>query len=433
MLLNNKPKKRSIFQILSLIMIYFLAVSSIFSPLRALTYYNLLWAFCIVGWFALTALDNPRYVFNLTIYKFAIYFYVIYTVAFAYLTNNGPIGNRFFQLAQLPLFYMAYEKNKLSGWDKDNRILIALSTPFILITCYLTLNAYRINPMISRAVKKQYEIGVEYMKMGIGGYHFIYFLVIAFAILLFFIFNKYRPINRKLKILGIGVLLVFAMNIILSNYSLAFLILIVIVFMRIFFSRINVKTVFFYSLPIAILLFFSNQILLLFLDNLQSLIRGSLNASHILELKYYLSSGYLGNAMYSRYEVFNYSIQSFIHNPIFGTLADPNIIVGVAIYGNHSQIFDTFAFYGLGIGVLQLYIYLTPIKERIVNVNGSYEGLPLLIMLLMIILFTLNNATPSIGFALYFIFPTVYDWIHRENFPSTQVVSKLKMRKYVHK
>jgi uncharacterized membrane protein YkgB len=73
---------------------------------------------------------------------------------------------------------------------------------------------------------------------------------------------------------------------------------------------------------------------------------------------------------------------------------------------------DTFALYGAGIGVLQLYIYLQPFISRLRVARGYISGFPLLMMVIFLVMVTFDNATPSIGFAAFFIFPTAFDWLH---------------------
>lgn len=432
-LFYKRYKSRSSIHIFSMLLIYFLAVSSIFSPLRLMPYYNQLIAGSVLGWFALTLLGSPGYFFRPTLHSFAIYVFIIYTVLFAYLTNNDTIGNRFFELAQIPLFYLAYEKNRYYGQSRDNLLIVALFVPFIFITSFLTLYAYRINPYISRATKKQFSTGVENMKMGIGGYEFVYFLVFLLAVGVFFLLCKHQRFNRKQTIVGLIGLMVLIVNITLSNYSLAFLMLMLIVFMRLFFLQIRINTLVIYFIPITVFFILSAQITVFLLNMLINILGDTLNASRIIELKYLLISNSVGNAMESRFNVYAYSINAFLHNPVFGALAAPpgDYYSNVARYGNHSQLLDTFAFYGLGIGFLQLYVYLKPIKARIVKINGFYEGLPLLIMMLFVILITLNNVTPSIGFAVFFIYPTIYDWIKDNNSLPKKYDIEIKTRKYV--
>ena len=332
------------------------------------------------------------------------------------MTNNGPIGNRYFELAQIPIFYWTYQKNKLIGRNKDNRLIIKGVIPFILISCFLTFKAYLVNPHSIRAAKQKYESGIELMQMGVGGYNLVYFLVILVAIMIYVYFNTNVKIRNKYRFLHFVIFTSSIIIIIISNFTTALLLLIFMFACFFFPKKINFKRILlFFIFPMFLLLIFSNHILVLLLDKLSQLLVGSLNASRIIEIKRFLVNNEIGFSILSRYETYYYSLQAFLNYPLFGSLiaspGDP--FYNVAGLGNHSHFIDTFAFFGVGIGLIQLYIYLHPIKLRLKKINGLYDRSIMIIMLILIIILTLNVAMPSIGFALYFIFPTAYDWVHR--------------------
>lgn len=411
-LLNKQPlKRRTIFYIGGLVMIFFLALSSVFSPIRALPFFNQFWAICIIGWFVFTFLENPYYLLIPSRHRFAIYVYLSYTIVLAYIAGNGSIGNRFFELSQLPLFYMAYEKNKLSGRNKDNILIIKLVAPFVLITSFITIMAYSSNPYISRSIKASGE-GVEYLKQGIGGYEFIYFLVILVPILLFVLFSRNHSVNKKYRFLGIGCGLLFGINIVLSNYSTAFFLLILGIFMKLFFNRIKYSNIFFYGLILIIVMISFQPLMTFFLDTLIEILGNSNNISRVLEIKELLLSGDSGISIEARNETFMESFNLFLQYPMFGIVTEPishNMYGEIIGFGQHSQVLDTFAMYGLIIGLLQFYVYLYPLVARLKYAKGLISGFSLTILIIFLILITINNATPSIGFAVFFIFPTLYD------------------------
>lgn len=416
---DSNPRRRTLLYKFSLFLIWCLAVLSIFSPLRAFPYFNQLWTVCILGWIAVTILDSPKYIFRPSAYRLSVYVFLIYTITIAYITNTAAIGNRFFELAQIPLFYMAYQKNKLFGWGKDNLRIIAWVIPFVLITSYLTIKTLLTNPWASRGSGNvKVSDGIELVQKGVGGYFFIYFLVFAFAILLFILFNKKHLFEFKYKIIDFFVLFMFAVNIILSNYTTALMLVILSILIRFFGSRLLGKYKVIYLLGFFIFFVFSTFLLNSILNYLAEFLVGSSNAARLVEIQKFLFSNEIGQSSAARVNVFNESIQAFFHNPIFGIIINTSSVSQIGKLqglGNHSQILDTFALFGFGIGMLQLFIYLKPIFGRIKNIDGSFSVLSITILLLLCILFTINTATPSIGFAVYFIFPTAYDWIQKNS------------------
>lgn len=418
-MLNRNPKARSLANICSQLFLFSLALSTFFPPVRLLPFYNQLWMISMLGWFMFTALANPNYIFKPSIFTISVYIYITYTISIAYLTKNPSIGNRFFQLAQLPLFYMAYQSNKTGGRDRYNLLIVAGITPFILITNYLTIKAtnFDLTSEVSRSIIANRNVGIGLIKEGVGGYEFIYFLVILFLILINVLFNKVHPLKRSNNIIGTFILIFLAVSIVLSNYSIALLLLILITILRIIIPLLIGRNKILITLFIIIILFFLTQIFYGFLTYLINVLAGSTNASHFLEIRDFFFSGQIGDSLLSRFEKVNISVKAFISNPILGLLTAPlgtssSYIEG---FGKHSQILDTFALYGLGIGLLQLFIYIQPIAKRMKNINGSSSLLSLSILIITCMLFTLNNATPSIGFAAFFIYPTAYDWLQNDN------------------
>jgi len=326
--------------------------------------------------------------------------------------GNDVIGNRYFILAQIPLFYLAYQKNKLYNKQKTNYLIILCVMPFIIITSFITLNAYALDPFISRKIKKT-ELGFEFMSSGIGGYEFVYFLVICATILLYVVFNKELQFTKRQKTFGLFLLLLISTNIIMSNYSIALYLLLLSFIVRVFIKSINKKSTLVFAIFAFFLLFISIQIFAATVLNwLIDLSGDSLYASRFIEIKQYIISNQMGDLLQDRFYYWRESVDVFLEYPIGGAVQSQLFYTNNRLFGfgQHSQILDTFALFGTGIGLLQFYVLLQPIYLRIKTKNNFYSGLSLMLFIQTIILLTLNNATPSIGFALFFIFPTVYDW-----------------------
>jgi len=144
----------------------------------------------------------------------------------------------------------------------------------------------------------------------------------------------------------------------------------------------------------------------------------SLNASRLMEIRFLIESNIIGESIAERLKSFTYSYNAFINYPIFGSLTASvdDIYNYVEKYGNHSTLLDTFAFYGVGIGLLITFIYFKPILDRIKAGQQDTLELSVLIGILLLIIISINLITASIGFAVFFIFPTVYDFIcHRKS------------------
>lgn len=405
---------RTLSHFISLMMLYIIILSSFYPPLRSLSYINQIWAVCIIIWTVFAFAETPRYFVKPNTYRLVVYLFIFYTVSIAYLSGNTIIGNRYIETFQMQLFYMAYERNKLYGRWKENQYLIRFIIPIVLLTSVITLNAYRTNPVVSRSMKKATEVGIKGMEMGIGGYEFVYFIVFLFLILFNYIICKNIKIQIKKYITVVLICVILLINIVLSNFTTALLIVSIGIILIIIIERIPFKYLIIILPLMSISLFFYESIINAITGSILYLLDDSWNAVRVKEIRQLFLSGDIGSSFGNRLFVFNESIQSFICNPIFGSIKDPviNLNGETAGFGNHSLILDTFAMYGIGIGLLQFYIYFQPMVIRLRSSEGVLSSLSLMMLITVLIFFIVNITTPIIGLAIFFIYPTIYDLIN---------------------
>jgi hypothetical protein len=413
---------KSVFLYLSNIIICFFSIASIFSPIRTIPYFNIITAILVFTWFVLIILDDPKFLFLPTTYNFIVYVFIFYTILFPYLFDNNVISNRFWGLAQIPIFYIAYQNNKQKQKQRINNLIIFCSIPFIIITSLITINAYTFDPFISRKIKST-ELGYRYMEIGIGGYEFVYFLVICVVILLYIVFNNRFKLKKSSRFLWFFLLILFSINIIMSNYSIALYLILISFTIRLFIKARNKKSTLYYALTSFLIIIILSQLFIIDLLNLLIYLSGnSLNASRFFELKQFISGIGISDSIEARFDRWLESLITFIHYPFLGIVQTKlkysgGFLVG---FGQHSQFLDVFALFGFVIGLLQIYIFAQPIFSRFKNFDNSYSGLSIQLFIVLFILFTINNATPSTGFAFFFIFPAVYDW------EQTYILKKLR-------
>ena len=72
------------------------------------------------------------------------------------------------------------------------------------------------------------------------------------------------------------------------------------------------------------------------------------------------------------------------------------------------MIFDTFALYGFGIGIIQLYVYAQPFLRRFKRNDGYVSELTVAMMVVFLLFSIVDNVTPSVGFVVFFIYPEVH-------------------------
>ena len=401
--------KRTLLYKASLLMVFMLGLCSFFPPIRALSYFNELWVVFFVAWSLFTFLNNPNFYLKPNKHRRLIYFSFIFTVVAAYATGNNSIGNRYLELFLMPVFYMSYEYNKRFSSNHDNLLILKFIAPFVLITSFLTLFELFVNPFASRSIKISQGSGHELANLAVGGYEFIYFLVIIYSILLFFIYSNFRIKNISITIITF----LFLTTIVFSNFSTALFLMVLGSLMRVFFYKIYYSKIIFLIIFLVLISMFFQPIVSFLLDSLLTINFGDgKNSDTILEAKNYLLNSQSGVAIIGRNDTFLYSIQLIIENPFVGIVTNPistNIQGQITGFGQHSLILDTFALFGVFIGALQLYIYIQPLLIRLKNNNKFISGFALSILLVFLLLITINNGTSSIGFATFFIYPTLYD------------------------
>lgn len=399
--------------------IFCLGLFSFFPFIRAISFFNLLWPVLLMILVVSIFLTSKRSrILKPGRLTFFIVFYIIYTVGISFLSGNLSIANRFIELSQIPIFYLAFEHNRKLGRNMNNFRIIKLLSPFIILTCILTLNEYRITPYISRMIKTGAVEGKEIMAAGVGGYEFIYFIVFIFSILIFtFLSINFENHQKKSKFIMLLLIILTGYTIVLSGYTTALFLIFIALLLRIFgyivsFNKLIKNTGKF--ILFCFVIYFGFEFIL---DNFLIYFQDSINANKILEITSYIDYNSLGNSSQARLDVYQKSISVFINNPIFGIIFYPlavNSFGELIAFGQHSQIIDTFALYGISIGLLQLYIYIKPLKDRIIVSFKKYNVLAILIMLNFLIVTVFNNITPSIGFAVLFIYPTISEVMKKQ-------------------
>ncbi len=398
---------KCILQNFSILIVFYLAVSSIFPIIRVFPWYNLSTVIATLLWVALAALSHPNFFISSSIYRFLLIFFVIYTATMPYFFNQNEIGNRYLILSQIFIFYLFYEYNKKYSHKKSNIRIVIYTLPFIIFTSLRTLYGLISNPYLVRSIKSEGEHSEFLHKQGIGGYEFIYFLVIVISILFFAILMR-KALSFRFKHVGsvVVIMLLFGFTIIFSNYFTGLLVMVFSLLMLILLKERSLLNSLIVYLLAFLGLIFSKSIILFSSDILIKLLANGKTVNRIMSLQSsILNQGGVFFLLKVRLETLEVSWDALLSNPLFGSIVKPSVVMG-----NHSFLMDTFALYGVFLGIISLCVILIPFIGRF-NKNGRLNGLNLTMMICVFLLFFLNNATPSMGFAVFFIYPVMYDWL----------------------
>lgn len=404
--MNNKQGAKSFFIIISIVIFLYVSISSVFPPLKLIP--NQISILIMLSWFVTAFLINPNFFLNVTVEKVCIFLFIIYTAIVPYTFGNYVIGNRYLNLSTIFFFYIGYKFYKESKLNKYNVLMLKITSPFIAVTLMNTLYALLTNPYISRSIKSSGEYSENLWRQGIGGYDFIYFTVFLGIICFYFGFIDKNK-NILYKIISI-ICLIF---IVVSNYFTALGILVLGCFSLVVIKLFTTKN--FLSLLVVIfafifLLLFWEQIFSGVIDIATKIIPDGKTLDRLVILQNDIANGFRSSLFSGREGINSISINSFVNNPFFGIVTNKieysgGYLVG---FGQHSQIWDTFALFGVGIGVLQIVILVQPMTY-FSKKYSEYKSVIMILLIALMALFFVNTASPSIGFVMFFIFPILLE------------------------
>ena len=412
---TQKIKKISLPGKISIVLFYSLVLMSFMPQLRALSFFNYLWLLNLIGWIFFSFLVRSSFFLKPNIHRLAAYVFFIYVFFISTASGNLFLVNRYLEYLQLMIFCWGFELYLVKYQDRrvNEKILLFLS-PWVVFTSVHTIYAYSTMPFISRLAKKDTARGLELMSQGVAGYDFVYFLIFVFSGLIYLAFIFKRRFLIKTVLLFLAAL--FLVNIVLSNFMMAMLLSLLALFFRFFVYKISKVWIFIYTSLLVFLVPISPLMLNVIFDVLLEISRGSLNETRLLEIRSVLESGIIEASLGARLYAYNLSWQAFMEYPLTGIVINhiknaSGVVVG---FGQHSFLLDSFALFGGVAWLLSLYVFLAPVvrlcrQARHVN----YSSFPLLIIFMVLLLFSLNNVTPSIGFAVFFFIPVVVTYMKR--------------------
>lgn len=401
---------------LSIVLFCSLALMSFLPQLRSLSFFNYLWPLNMAGWLFFAFLTAPNFFIRPSFHRLVTYIFFAYVTFIAIASGNGFLASRYLEYMQLVVFLWGFEFY-LSNFDSrriNEKIIIFLS-PFVLLTSVNTVYMYIFSPNISRTAKKDTVEGLEQMSQGVGGYDFVYFIVFIFAGLMYLSFVFDRKLLLKTVLLSSAAL--FLANIVLSNFMIALILGLLAVFFRFIVYKTSKSWMFVYTAIIILMIPTLSMLFDIIFDLLISLSEGTLNQKRLMEIKFVLESGIVQQSLGARLHAFDVSWRAFLDFPYTGIIINniknsSGIVVG---FGQHSFLLDAFALFGGVVGFVNLYVFLAPVfKMYYTRSSVNYSSLPLLMIFMVLILYFVNNVTPSVGLAVYFFVPVVLSYMRRK-------------------
>jgi len=392
---NSRNRKRrsyvDIFNNLSilLLIIYFcFPIMNSFSNIFRVGYTSI----CISVFYLTVLMKNTKLfmkILNTTILIFVF-------ITLSYFAQWAEKTTFFQQIYFLFLFWVPFIMMLYIVETNDRKLYKAIIITTIVslaLTSITTIRGITLYPFASRYLatgqSELYNLDM-YRRINIGGYDFIYGLVLMIPVLIYLIHW-----DKRHRIIYFSIIALYTVCIIKSQYTIAVL-MVIISLALLFIKRINFKTVSVILLAlITIFLIFQMDIAAIFFNMARMIGKNGyiMLSKRLTEIADSISqSGAIGGL--SRYNLYGKSIQAFIYNPILGTLINP---ISNYTPGGHSSLLDTLGFLGLlGMGFIIYFcsLFYKKVKENF-SKHNVYSYVKYL-MLATVILATLNTIFSSV-------------------------------------
>lgn len=382
-------------------------ISAVYPPLRTVGDNTWICLVSLIGWVLISFAYSPRFFLKISLYKFCIYIFILYTFIVPYVFQTVTLSNRYIALLMFPLGYMIYAYYIYTDRKKELKGIVLITCMFAAITWIRTTYALINNPSISRSIKSSGEYSEQVLASGVGGYEFIYFICILSPIALAMVFNSDNKVKKILYLLIWGGCIGI---IILSNYFTALILAFIAAFVMIclHYGRKNIMVLTIVSVGMIILVIILSDKIIDFIVTI------SPNGKTALRLQEEgsLIDNIMDEFINDRWPTLLTSVYSWLTHPIFGVVIDRETVTGVYLQnvGQHSHLLDTFSIFGTIIGILNCYILFKPFNYMLKYHNDKKTKMliyPVLIAYTGVLLF--NNGTPSLAIMAYLILPVAID------------------------
>lgn len=318
--------------------------------------------------------------------------FVIYSAVVPYLAGNGVWANRYLDIMfflTAPLIYNFFINNSEKQILKRKSKIIML---FSMITFVITIVTLISKPYVARSIKSSGEVTEAIKKSGIGGYEFVYFIVVI-GIVLFYCFWNYN------KIMLLVVSLLCFLFAVMSNYMTAVLLMGI----GCAIAVLSGKTV--KQKILAIMIIFLVLIFYVFFKSYGIEILRSISPNGRISRLFSDENGVIetitGEFFYDRFPTLVASVKTIGASHGLGAIFMPSEQV-LNQLGQHSHFLDSFAILGIPFAMIYFYLLFKPLK------------IPACCSIVFFLLMVFNNATNSIALAVYILVPFIIDFCNPE-------------------
>lgn len=352
-------------------------------------------------WIFIEMFDRRSVIWRPSMYILVMYFYLLYTISVGYLADGILIFTRNIQFYIMLFFLIVHESYRRKSFLILKPVVL-VNIVLFTVWAITTYQGLLINGHASRYIIRSGEEALFWSKQGVGGFSFIYSLLIYIVSLIALVHYRIRR-KKFLTLMTLFLLfslLISVLVILKAEYSTAVILLVLSTILFIFYSESATKNMMlFFSLVlvyIAMEYYFIDILMML-----QPYVEGTNYSHKITDTILSIQSGDLTGTAEDRMERYIRSLNLFLEYPFIG-------VWSILPVGKHSLILDTFAQFGLFAGIALLYILFKPLMN-IYRTHQRNRRFSLTILFLAIALAGLNNVAMTYGLMLYVFYPYIIE------------------------
>lgn len=330
---------------------------------------------------------------------------VLSFLAFGKVYGTFPV---YYYISMVMLFFLPYYMFKFyinrNETDFIGKIAI-VAIVFMIIGCLTSSYYTYLNPNIMKTISQSLDTEyVEYRKVGIGSFGFVYMTMLAIIAAIGELKRKSNmPRYMKVSILIFVIIGIKCM--IDSTFTTSLLLLIVgIILVLLTNKKIPALNIPIYLLAL-VTVFLLSSYLGEFLSNIK--LESADVTVRLNEIGHFLMGDDLGTHTSGRVDYFWKSIECFLNYPLLGYnfVANPEFSIG-----GHSEWVDILAVYGLigGIPLIATIVYKLKYISRTVKskISNSYYGITIFVFVIFGFIDPFLRLY-NLGFAMFFLIPAI--------------------------
>lgn len=374
---------------------------------------RLIVAVAIAVWLAVEATRKHGVIRRPTRAVMCVVLYCVYTALMTSVWSGGGELGRNIQVYIMLLFLVMQQANR-----RDMRqMLPAFWLIVVLCIIWQTRTLYYLQAVDKRAMRVLVRSDAQSIALhnsGVGGYSMAYGAVLMIPAIVAILsrpkINELELIParpgaaRVIAKLGLWYLLASSIAVVAySQFSLAVFAAGVALITSTVLRDIRATRVATACVLVAVLVLFGETIALHLLQGLIPLAEGTNYELKIGDLASSIQSSEAMGTAGERTERYIRSLELFLRSPLWGEIERADV-------GKHSQLLDSYAQWGLGIGALLTYLLIfNPALKTTLGCRGSWRnGFAVSAAVTALVVFGLNNAFMSAGAIVYLVYPVVY-------------------------